>query len=269
MSRRVIIHADAAAMVDAVSERFVTKLIELQAEQPVVHVCLTGGSSGINLLRVTADSPRLAEVSWSRVHFWWGDDRYVPADHTDRNALQAEQALVAGLVEFFGLPEENVHPLPPQGVFTNIEDAAGAAATELAEFGIEGREFPVFDICFLGVGPDGHVASLFPGHATVRESERSVITELDSPKPPPERISLTMPVLNASTRVWFVLAGADKSSALGLALAGANPLEVPAAGVEGTRTTIFFVDQAAATDVPHALIAPDDEWTGVYTLPQD
>jgi len=268
VSRRVIIHADAAALAEAVSVRLLTKLIELLATQPTVHLCLTGGSSGINLLRVTADSPRLADVDWSRVHFWWGDDRYVPEDHADRNAKQARDALLNGLVSYYGLPEANIHPLPALDVFGDIETAARAAAADLADFGMVGRDFPVFDICFLGVGPDGHVASLFPGHPTVRESMRSVISEVASPKPPHERLSLTMPVLNASTRVWFVLAGADKSSALGLALAGANPLEVPASGVEGTRTTIFFVDQAAATDVPYALIAPDDEWTGVYTLPE-
>lgn len=268
MSRRVIIHADAAALAEAVSVRLVTKLIELLATQPVVHVCLTGGSSGINVLRVTADSPRLADVDWTRVHFWWGDDRYLPEGHADRNSVQARDALLGGLVSYYGLPETNIHPLPGRDVFRDIETAARVAAAELADFGMAGRDFPVFDICFLGMGPDGHVASLFPGHATLRETERSVISEVASPKPPAERLSLTMPVLKASTRVWFVLAGADKSSALGLALAGANPLEVPAAGVEGTRTTIFFVDQAAATDVPHALIAPDDEWTGVYSLPE-
>jgi 6-phosphogluconolactonase len=105
------------------------------------------------------------------------------------------------------------------------------------------------------------VASLFPEHAQVRETERVVVAETDSPKPPPQRLSLTLPVINSSDRIWLVLAGSDKASALGLALAGANVNDVPAAGAEGRLRTVFFVDQDAAAEVPESLIAPSYYWT--------
>ncbi|MDP3207643.1 MAG: 6-phosphogluconolactonase, partial [Rhodoglobus sp.] len=110
--------------------------------------------------------------------------------------------------------------------------------------------------------PDGHVASLFPERSGIRETVRTVIAVTNSPKPPPERISLTLPVLNSSARVWLVVAGADKAAALGLTLAGASINEVPAAGVEGRRTTLFFVDGQAAAQVPEGLIDPGQFWTG-------
>jgi 6-phosphogluconolactonase len=111
------------------------------------------------------------------------------------------------------------------------------------------------------MGPDGHIASLFPERSGIRESERTVIAVRNSPKPPPERLSLTLPVLNSSARVWLVVAGADKASALGLTLAGASINEVPAAGIEGRRRTLFFVDAEAAAEVPESLIDPGQFWT--------
>jgi 6-phosphogluconolactonase len=111
------------------------------------------------------------------------------------------------------------------------------------------------------VGPDGHIASLFPEHASVHETERTVIAETDSPKPPAERLSLTLPVINSSERIWLVLAGADKASALGLTLAGVSLNEVPAAGVEGRRSTLFFVDADATAEVPDDLTTTELFWT--------
>jgi 6-phosphogluconolactonase len=107
------------------------------------------------------------------------------------------------------------------------------------------------------VGPDGHIASLFPDRPGIRETERTVIAVRDSPKPPPERLSLTRPVINGSARIWLVLSGTDKASALGLALAGASYTEVPAAGAKGRKRTVFFVDRDASSEVPESLIAPD------------
>lgn len=262
-TRRVIVHPDKGTLVDDVAERLVTKLIELTAAQERVDLCLTGGSVGIGVLAATATSRRRDEVDWRRVHFWWGDDRYLRPDDPERNELQAREALLDRLA----LDDTQLHPLPALGVHADLEAAAVAAEAELAAAG-GGELFPRMDLTLLGVGPDGHVASLFPGHATVDEQTRTVIAERDSPKPPPERLSLSFPVLNASERIWLVLAGADKAAALGLALAGARPVDVPAAGVEGRRTTIFFVDADAAADVPQNLIAPEDDWTDVTELPE-
>ena len=114
---------------------------------------------------------------------------------------------------------------------------------------------PRFDIMFLGVGPDGHIASLFPGRNGSINVPSTVIGVRDAPKPPPLRLSLTLHALNSADRIWMVLAGAEKASALGLALAGASRDEVPVAGIKGRKRTVFFVDQAAAGQVPQNLIA--------------
>ena len=153
------------------------------------------------------------------------------------------------------------------------EEAARAARAAckvlLAEAAPEGRRYPRFDVTFLGVGPDGHIASLFPDHVSVHETDRVVLAERDSPKPPAERLTLTLPVINASDRIWLVLAGADKAGALGLTLAGASINDVPAAGAEGRKRTVFFVDQDAAAEVPEALIAPNSYWTAAHDLPSN
>jgi 6-phosphogluconolactonase len=124
-----------------------------------------------------------------------------------------------------------------------------------------GETLPRFEITFLGVGPDGHIASLFPERGGIREKELTVISVRNSPKPPPERLSLTLPVINSSQRIWLVLAGADKASALGLSLAGANANDVPAAGANGVRRTDFHVDSEATAEVPENLTAAEIYWT--------
>ena len=247
--RRVLVHPDAESLAASVAARFVTKTIDLLDERAVVHVGLTGGTIGIAVLAAIAATPARDSVDWDRVEFWWGDERYLPRGDADRNETQARAALLDRLQ----LPEGNVHAFPAPGEQPTIDAAADAYAGELGD--------TVFDILFLGVGPDGHVASLFPDHATVRETARKVVAETASPKPPPERLSLTLPVINAAERVWLVLAGSDKGGALGLALADANVASVPVAGVHGRRRTVFFVDQAAAAEVPEGLIDRSRYWT--------
>ncbi|HWH96842.1 MAG TPA: 6-phosphogluconolactonase [Pseudolysinimonas sp.] len=247
--RRVLVHPDAASLEASVAARFLTKVIDLLDENPTIDVCLTGGSSGIAVLAAIAQSPARDGIDWSRVSFWWGDERYLPRGNADRNETQAREALL----DHLALPAENVHPFPAPGEHSTIDAAADAYAEELGD--------TVFDITFLGVGPDGHVASLFPDHATVQESVKKVVAESNSPKPPLERLSLTLPVINSSERIWLVLAGADKAGALGLALADANVASVPVAGVRGRKRTVFFVDQDAAAEVPEALIDRERYWT--------
>ena len=247
--RRVLVHPDAASLEASVAARFLTKVIDLLDEHESIDVCLTGGSMGIAVLSSIAQNPARDSVDWSRVAFWWGDERYLARGDADRNETQAR----AALLDHLGLPPENLHPFPAPGEHTSIDAAADAYAAELGD--------TVFDITFLGVGPDGHVASLFPDHPTVLESAKKVVAETASPKPPPERLSLTLPVINASERIWLVLAGADKAGALGLALADANVASVPVAGVRGRKRTVFFVDQDAAAEVPEGLIDRERYWT--------
>ncbi len=247
--RRVLVHPDAASLAASVAARFLTKVIDLLDENETIDVCLTGGTAGIAVLAAVAQNPARDGIDWTRVDFWWGDERYLPRGDAERNETQARAALLDVLAQ----PARNIHTFAAPGEHATIEDAAAAYADELGD--------TVFDITFLGVGPDGHIASLFPDHASVRETVAKVVAETDSPKPPPERLSLTLPVINASERIWLVMAGADKAGALGLALADANVASVPVAGVRGRKRTVFFVDRDAAAEVPDALIDGGRYWT--------
>lgn len=255
--RRVLVHPDKAALAGSVAARFITKVIDLLDVQEEVHVCLTGGTMGAAVLAAINGSSARDSVDWSRITFWWGDERYLAHGDPDRNDTQSR----AALLDHLGVTEAQVKSYPAPGEQPDIEAAARAYEQALAAAAPEGAAYPRFDITFLGVGPDGHVASLFPDHANVNETERVVVAETESPKPPPERLTLTMPVINSSERIWLVLAGADKAGALGLTLAGASVNDVPAAGVEGRRRTVFFVDQEAAGEVPENLLAPANYWT--------
>lgn len=255
--RRVLVHPDRESLAGSVAARFITKVIDVLDEQGEANICLTGGTMGSAVLAAIASSPARDSVDWSRIDFWWSDERYLPHGDADRNDTQARVALLDAL----GLDESRIHAMPAPGEQADIEHAAMAYEAELAAAANDGGLYPRFDITFLGVGPDGHIASLFPDHRTVHETERVVIAELGSPKPPPERLTFTLPVINSSDRIWLVLAGADKASALGLTLAGASIDDVPAAGAHGRKRTVFFVDQEAAAEVPESLTATSQYWT--------
>lgn len=253
-SKRVIIKRDPDTLAEYVATRFVNRIIKRVAEGKRMHVCLTGGTMGGAVLRTAARDPRIAEIDWSLVHFWFGDERFVPRDSDDRNEKQAREAFLDGL----DIPAANIHAVASSDEGLDLDAAAIAYADELAQFAPSDRSetgpWPSFDICFLGVGPDAHIASLFPDRSEISVTDRATVPVRDSPKPPSDRVSLTRPVINSSKRVWMVIAGADKAAALGLALAGASYQSVPAAGAKGRRRTAFFVDESAADQVPPQLI---------------
>lgn len=251
--RRVLVHADTSALTGSVAARFITKMIDLLDDQSEVHIALTGGGVGTGVLSAIDDSGARDSIDWSRVHVWWGDERFVAAGSEERNDTGAR----AALLDHLDIPDDHIHPFPSTDDGIDLEEAAERYAAELARHAPEGGHAPVFDITFLGVGPDGHIASLFPDLDGIRERERSVVAVHDAPKPPPARLSLTLPVINGSDRIWLCLAGADKASALGLALAGASTEEVPVAGANGRKRTVFFVDREAAAEVPGDLISPE------------
>ena len=256
--RRVIVHPDKAALSAAVAARFITKVVDLVDEFDEASVVLTGGTMGIAVLASINESPARDSVDWSRVNVWWGDERWLPSGDPERNETQAR----AALLDHVALDPARVHPMGASDAGIELDAAAAAYADEIASHSPANANMPHFDITFLGMGPDGHIASLFPERSGIRERDSTVIAVRNSPKPPPERLSLTLPVINSSARVWLVVAGTDKASALGLTLAGASMNEVPAAGVEGRRKTLFFVDADAAAEVPENLIYPGQFWTG-------
>lgn len=248
--KRVVISTDAPTLAHDVAERFLVRLARRSAAGKTSHVVLTGGAIGTEVLRAAGASPARTNVDWSLVHFWWGDERFLPAGDPDRNDAGARSALL----DHIDVPAGNIHAMASTDDVASIDEAADAYATELARFASGENPWPKFYLCFLGVGPDGHIASLFPDRGEIQVTDRPVVPVLHAPKPPESRITLTRPVINSSRCVWLVLSGTDKASPLGLALAGASYETVPAAGAKGQRRTMFFVDHDAAANVPPELI---------------
>jgi 6-phosphogluconolactonase len=255
--RRVIVYPEKAALANAVATQFIDSLTESLSERGVAHVVLTGGSMGSAVLEAVATLGLAESVQWSGVHFWWGDERWLPAGDPERNETQARVALL----DSPALAASTVHAFPSSDSGLTLDSAAESYANDLKSAAESGALLPRFDITFLGVGPDGHIASLFPDKPGILEREKTVIAVQNSPKPPPERLSLTRPALNTSQAVWLVLSGADKASALGLALAGASMSEVPASGIKGRSETVFYVDAAASAEVPENLTTTEIFWT--------
>lgn len=246
----VVVAPTPAALAERVADRFLTRITARTRSGRLAHIALTGGSMGGTVLSAVAEHPKTPQIDWSLVHFWWGDERFVARDDAERNAVQSRHALL----DHISVPAENVHEVAGADSGLTLDEAASAYAAELARYGTDDESWPSFAVCFLGVGPDGHIASLFPDRTEVTETDAAVLPVRNSPKPPPERVTLTRPVINSSKRVWLVLTGADKASALGLALAGASYTNVPAAGAKGRKRTVFFVDEAAAAEVADDLI---------------
>jgi len=261
---RVWVHSDVAELERVAASRFLRKLAQAIADFGEATVVLTGGTVGIGVLAAVNADPARDDFPWDRLNVWWGDERWVPKDSPDRNERQARKALL----DHVPLDPARIHPFPASDEGLTLDEAADAYAAELLAHAPRGQSLPAFDVTFLGVGPDGHIASLFPESEGIRERERTVVAVRNSPKPPPERLSLTLPVINSSARVVIVLAGADKASVLGLALAGASQIEVPVAGVLGRRRTLFHVDAAGAAEVPQNLIDPGAYWTAADDVTQ-
>jgi 6-phosphogluconolactonase len=240
----ILVHASPEALAAAVAGRLVVKLAAVQAAGRVPSVGLTGGSIAVRIHEaVVTASAGHEDVDWGSVDVWWGDERFVPADDAQRNAKQAHDALLAHV----GVSPARIHEMPASdGPHGSVDEAAQAYGDEVRSHGTGG-----FDVLMLGVGPDGHVASLFPGSPQLDADDTVAVGVHDSPKPPPERISLTFGALNRASEVWFVVAGADKAEAVGRALTdGADRHDVPAAGVRGQETTLWFLDRESAGSLP-------------------
>lgn len=235
MTDELNIHPDADGLAAAVSAALVTRISELQSESDdrVVQLCLTGGTIAGKIHKRFAADLASGPVDPNRIALWWGDERFVPADSPDRNAEPTIELLAVD-----GLQPEKIHPMPASAGLS-LSEAAEAYAAELGEV--------TFDICMLGLGPDGHIASLFPDHPSSEPTSATVIPVTDSPKPPPERISLTLPVINASSEVWFLVSGAEKASAA--AKAYRRSPRIPGGQAHGRVDTIYWLDDEAAGEL--------------------
>jgi 6-phosphogluconolactonase len=242
----VLRHPDADVLAAAVAARLLTGLVDVQAGNRVPSVVLTGGTVARVVHRAVRDSGARDAVDWSRVDVWWGDERFVAADDPERNEAQAR----ADLLDAVPLDPVRVHPMAALGgPFGDDADTAAAAyAAELDAAAAARGDAPLFDVLMLGMGPDGHVASLFPRHPGL-DDERSALAVRSSPKPPPVRISMSFATLARASQAWFLVTGQGKASAAGQALDGADRVDVPAAGVRGRDRTVWFLDAAAASEL--------------------
>ena len=251
----VLVHRDAALLAQAVAARLVTAIVDARAARGSASVVLTGGGIGTATLRSLRESPARDAIDWRRLDVWWGDERFLPTGSPDRNETQAREALLDAV----DVDSARLHPMPasdgPDG--DDPEAAADRYAAELrsAARPEDHAPVPAFDVLMLGVGPDGHVASLFP-EAPALYDDRPVVAVRGAPKPPPTRLSLTRPSINAAREVWLVASGAEKAPAVHLALSGAGPVQVPAAGVRGRHRTLWLLDRDAAARLPRSLSRP-------------
>lgn len=234
----IVRYADAETLASSVAERLIARLAAVQNDARVPSVALTGGSIANDIYSAVAASANRREVDWSAVDFWWGDERFVARDSAERNAVQAREAFL----DEIGAASARVHEMP------SSDDGDLARAADAYSEAIREHGTGAFDVVLLGLGPDGHIASLFPGYPQLDVDDRIAVAVEDSPKPPPLRVSLTYPALNRTNALWFVVAGDGKAEAVSAALADdAVIARRPAAGVRGTEETIWFLDEPAAS----------------------
>jgi 6-phosphogluconolactonase len=235
---RVEVHETAEELATTVAGAFLRLVTALQAAGEVPQVALTGGTIADKIHREIARLGAGSDVDWGRIDFYWGDERYVAPDSDDRNAKSAS----AVMLEVLPVDPARIHEIPSTAEADSVDAAAAAYADTVR----------AFDLLMLGVGPDGHIASLFPGFPQLDIDDAVTAGVTGSPKPPPERVTLTFPALARSEEVWFVVSGSDKADAVGRALATPPPdrHELPAASVRGQVETIWFLDRESASQVP-------------------
>ncbi|KAI9512634.1 hypothetical protein F5148DRAFT_1161679 [Russula earlei] len=235
--------SDTSNLSDSLAEYIIKAQRESVDKRGRFTVAISGGSLPKTLTALISKSG----VKWDKWHVFYADERVVPLDHEDSNHKLAQDTLYSKVP----IPRENIHTID-ESLQDDLEELADAYEKELVrEFAQkDSARFPVFDLILLGVGPDGHTASLFPGHELLSENDRWVAYIEDSPKPPPRRVTLTFPVINHAARVAFVATGVGKVQILHDIL-DTPELGLPAARVRPVASgqLVWFVDDAASVEV--------------------
>ncbi|MBJ7288576.1 6-phosphogluconolactonase [Williamsia sp.] len=238
----IVIADDATELIAQAGRRLVDVIVAAQRDRGSASIVLTGGSNGIAILewlRENSDG-----VDWRAVDVYFGDDRFVPRDDDERNYGQATHALL----DHVDVDPDRVFVMEPSdGRFGDDIDAAAADYARILHEHGDGAGSPVFDVHLLGMGGEGHINSLFPHTDARAEQTAAVVAVTDSPKPPPRRITLTLPAVNRAAQVWFLVAGEDKADAVAAGVTGGDPVEWPCAGAHGSDATVWFVDTGAAS----------------------
>jgi 6-phosphogluconolactonase len=242
----LVVLPDADAVAHEVAARLVACLAAaLPSNAFGADIVLTGGGIGIAVLKAVREVRGYDQLDWERVHVWWGDERWVPAGDAERNDRQAREALLDDLP----LDPAKVHAIPARRDGAAIDADARSYADLLARRAHERGDagsVPAFDVLMLGLGPEGHVGSVFPHATGISGDADTVVSVLDCPKPPPQRITLSLPAMRHARQTWIATAGADKAAAVAGILARRPEDEVPACGAQGRDATLLFADRAAA-----------------------
>ena len=250
----MMVHATPEVLAAATAARLVTRIVDIQTASGSASLVLTGGGIGIAVLRELASTQTATAVDWRRVDVYWGDERFLPGGHSERNETQAREALL----DRVDVDPARVYPMGASGgPWGDDPDAAAHSYEDLLRSQRRPEDHglaPSFDICCLGIGAEGHVASVFPGSPASYETERAVTAVRGSPKPPPTRITMTLPAIRCATEVWLIVSGPEKAAAVLMALRGAGEVQLPAAGATGRRRTLWLLDRAAAAKLPAELL---------------
>jgi 6-phosphogluconolactonase len=234
--REIISVADATKLAETAAERL---LARIAANSGRIAICLTGGSSPRKLYERLGTDPYRGRIPWDRVHWFIGDERFVPTNDERNNMAMARRAFLDLLA-----PANHIHPIPTDTASPD-ESAVRYEAALKSFYGAEVLDptRPLFDLVLMGIGPDGHTASLFPGYPAVEETERWVVgVPQANVEPFVPRVSLTLPVLASCREMLFEVSGAAKRAILTRVLSGEN---LPAARARSNGETVLLVDQAA------------------------
>lgn len=247
----IVVQSSADLLAKAIAARLITRLVDAQAAYGTASVVLTGGGLSGKVLDEVAANPARDAVDWRLVDIWWGDERFLPAGDPERNETQAR----AALLDAIPVSAKRVHVMaaaaddvPPEAAAADYAEQLAAAARPE-----DHGDVPRFDVLMLGVGEEGHIASIFPESPALYD-DRSVVAVHGSPKPPPVRVSLTLRAINAAAEVWLLTSGEAKAAAVAMALGGAGEVQVPAAGARGRSRTLWLLDRAAASKLPAELV---------------
>lgn len=263
-SRKLIVYPTQRLVATAVAERLLLHMNDLLcAGKDRVNIAVTGGTDGNAILRALGTSELVRVVDWSKVHVWWGDERFVPRENEDRNALQARDAVFDALVQQGLMSEAQIHEMPadprtPQEIEEandgdNIRLLADAAAMYQEELESEIGPEAAMDVAMFGLGPDGHFASLFPDRREVLIDDPEVLVTgvADSPKMPPLRLSFTVPMIARSAQTWICATREQKAQAVAHTFEQVDDVSYPASFARSTEQTLWLADPAAASLVCH------------------
>ena len=237
---RVVIAVNAEELASMAAECFVSTAAESVARRGRFAVAISGGSTPREMHRMLAAPPALAAIPWAKVHLFWVDERCVPADDPRSNFGTARKDFLSQVP----IPEKNLHPI--QGEFPSEREAEDYELELIRFFHLGEGEFPAFDLVFLGIGADGHTASLFPGDWALHEERRRVVA-VRGGIPVLNRITMTLPVLNRSRRIVFLAVGQEKAETVKAVMSGHLPA-LPAGMIRPSEGAVsWLLDQEAAS----------------------